>query len=127
MDNCHGLIEVNVDQKIITAKYVGLFNRDGLVRELGKLRQAIDELLPEPFAILIDDLELEGGTPDAYEALEEFNQWLNTQPLAAKATVVTSSARLKIIDARVPSRKQQNHQAFQSIAEAEEWLQSQLT
>lgn len=122
----HGNIDVKVQGSIIVTKYVGQFNSAGLLDELAKLQAAIDGLNGAPFAILVDDLELEGGTPGAYEALNTFNLGLADLPLVAKATVIQSNLKLKIIDSRVTARQQQNHRAFTDRDEAMAWLQSEL-
>lgn len=126
MNTGHGIIDIDIDGDIIIARYIGLFNVDGMERELTKLRQAVESIAPAPFAILVDNLSVEGGTPEAYEVLELFNQWLNTQPLVAKATVSESSVKLKIVDERVPSRQLQNQRSFSTLESARRWLQSEM-
>lgn len=126
MDTRHGEIEVSVDGRIIIARYIGLFNQEGAGAELDKLKAAIVALTPGPFVMLVDDIRLEGGTPDAYDEVERFNHWLQDYPMVAKATVVESAVKLKILESRIPARRQQNSQAFVSIDEAKAWLASQL-
>jgi hypothetical protein len=125
-NTAHGTIKVEALGNIIVTKYIGMFNLEGLTTELMKLRAAINALDGQPFAILVDNLELEGGTPEAYEALNEFNLSIANLPLVAKATVITSAVKLSIIEARVTARQQQNKLAFTSKAEALEWLRSEL-
>ncbi len=122
----HGEIKLTTQGGIIIARYVGQFNLQGLQIGVDNIRAIIDQFNNEPFAMLIDDLDLIGGTPEAYAELERFNQWLGTQKLIAKATVIDSSVKLKIIDSLVCSRATQNHQAFSDVPTALSWLSDQL-
>lgn len=121
-NNIHGEREVFLKDRIITARFIGMFNEHGVKRITDEIRQCIYQLSGKPFAILVDDLKLEGGTPEAYVVLEEYNQWLNTQNLVAKAMVLTSKAHKAIIDKLSPSRTQQNIQYFVSEDSALAWL-----
>ncbi len=125
-NNIHGEREVFMQDRIITARFIGMFNEHGVKRITDEIRDCIYQLSGEPFAILVDDLKLEGGTPEAYVVLEEYNQWLNTQNLVAKAMVLTSKAHKAIIDKLSPSRLEQNIQYFVSEDSALDWLRSEL-
>lgn len=122
----HGTIDVELLDNIIVTRYIGLFNQEGLTAEIAKVRKAIDSLGGQPFAILIENDELEGGTPEAYEALNDFNLSLAHLPLVAKATVMKSALKLRIIEERVTARRQQNKQEFTSKEDALAWLRSEL-
>ncbi|EAR09190.1 hypothetical protein [Reinekea blandensis] len=126
MEIKHGNIDIRVEDRIVIAKYIGLFNLEGVQAELEKLKTTITELPEGPFVMLVDDLDLEGGTPDAYEAVDQFNIWLQDFPMIAKATVVESTVKLKILEARIPSRQRQNSRAFMSMDDARSWLLAQL-
>ncbi len=125
-DRPHGEILLTTQGNILIAQYIGMFNLDGMQLGVQAMQTAIAQFAGEPFAMLIDDLQVEGGTPEAYEALEAFNQWLISQNMVAKATVITSKVKLKIIDSLVASRKKQNHQAFTTMSDAISWLTEQL-
>ena len=126
MEIKHGKIDISVEGQIVIARYIGLFNREGVQAELERLKTIITQLPEGPFAMLVDDLKLEGGTPDAYDEVEAFNRWLQDYPMIAKATVVESTVKLKILEARIPSRQQQNSRAFMSMEDAQAWLLAQL-
>ncbi|NVK44434.1 MAG: STAS/SEC14 domain-containing protein [Oceanospirillaceae bacterium] len=122
----HGDREVFLHEDIITARFIGLFNEHGARRITNEIRECVAQMQGKPFAILIDDLQLSGGTPEAYVVLEEYNQWLNTQKLVAKAMVLTSKAHKAIIDKLSPSRLEQNIQYFIDEDSALDWLRSEL-
>ena len=122
----HGDREVYISGKIITARFIGLFNEHGARRITDEIKSCVEQMQGQPFAILIDDLKLEGGTPEAYAIVEEYNQWLNTQSLIAKAMVLNSSAHKAIINKLAPSRSQQNIEYFTDENEAISWLEQQL-
>lgn len=122
----HGEREVFKSGRIITARFIGVFNHHGVYRVADEIRECVAQMHGEPFAILIDDLQLQGGTPEAYVAVEEYNQWLNTQQLVAKAMVLDSKAHKDILDKRTPSRAQQNIEYFTDEDSALVWLKSEL-
>ena len=125
-DTAHGHIDIKVDGNIVTATYIGQFNHEGITKGISVLRNTVEQFNGAPFAMLVDDLAVEGGTPEAYAELELFNQWVNTQSMVAKAMLIHSKLKLKIIDSLVQSRKQQNIRLFDSHVEAYNWLKSEL-
>ena len=123
----HGQIKVCEEEFIITAAYIGQFNLEGTIIGLKELRNVIESLNGAPFTMLVDDLNVEGGTPEAYAELEVFNQWLNSQKMVAKAMLINSKLQLKIIDTLVESRKVQNIESFTDRKAAMDWLKSELS
>jgi hypothetical protein len=65
-----------------------------------------------------------GATPEAYQELENYNVWLNSQKLIGKAMVITSSITLDVIDKLSPSRAAQQTKNFSNEDDAMKWLQS---
>ncbi len=126
MKNIHGQISVYLEGQIIHVNLKGQFNELGVREFTNKIKECVSEVGEYPFAILINDLEMEGGTPEAYQELELYNRWLNTQNLVAKAMVIESALQLKMIDRYSPSREKQNIQSFTNEAEALRWLQQEL-
>ncbi len=126
MNKAHGIVEVFIEESIITIKYVGELNGEGIELGLIELRKSIEQFTGQPFCILADDLELSGATPEAFEILNEFDNWVNTQCLVAKATVIKSKVLLKIINSNIPARKNQNLRGFENIDEALQWLHNEL-
>lgn len=127
MDNFpEGKVLVKTEGQIVIAKYIGTFNESGIHQQLEAVKEAVKGFGDKPFAMLVDVQFLVGGTPEAYEISDNFNRWLNTRNLIAKATVFQSKVKLKIIDARVISKKHQNHASFNNLGEARGWLKTQL-
>lgn len=125
-ENVHGESRVYLKDNIVFVKLSGMFNDLGAKQFTSEVKRLVLSLGDQAFGILIDDLDLEGGTPEAYAILEEYNQWLNSKPLKAKAMVMTSNAHKEIINTLSPSRKKQNIQYFLTEPEAVTWLQSEL-
>jgi hypothetical protein len=77
------------------------------------------------FCMLVDDIELHGFTPEAYQVVEESNKWLNGQCLIAKAFLTQSLVQEELDNYFVPSKKEQNAQVFCELETAINWLKSQ--
>ncbi|GGW73102.1 STAS/SEC14 domain-containing protein [Alteromonas halophila] len=121
----HGVSQVVCDGDIILVTLSGAFNQEGIELYEQKARDAIRAMKGEPFKMLIDDSDVEGGTPEAYAALDRFNQWQNTQPLRAKAFVVKQTLLQRILMKRTPALSSQNTAFFTSKKDALAWLNEQ--
>lgn len=121
----HGLSHVVRDGDIIRVTLKGAFNLEGTERYELQARRVINSFNGAPFLMLVDDTEVEGGTPDAYAHLDRFNQWQNTQALVAKAFIVKQSLLKEIIMQRTPQLKLQNTGFFDNEAAAIRWLKQQ--
>jgi len=121
----HGTTSISIDGDIISMKSVGAFNREGTVRAIEKLTLAIENFSQKRFKMLFDYTKVEGGTPDVFEKIDEFNLWLNNQNMAAKALIINSSAMLEILESKSPARKFQNTKNFDNEASALSWLKLQ--
>ena len=124
--NVHGEVMITCEGRIIHSKLSGAFNSAGIQEYTNKIKSIIIGFGDAPFAILVDTLALEGGTPRAYQALEAYYQWLNSQPLAAKAMVTNSVINVEMVNAFAPSQKKQNMKKFIHHEEALVWLKSEL-
>jgi hypothetical protein len=122
----HGGSEVITQNEIIIVRLSGVFNELGVKKFTDAVRQFVGSLDGNAFGILINDLKLEGGTPEAYAELEVYNQWLNTQRLVAKAMVIESSTHKDIINKLSTSRYQQNIEYFSSEQDALTRLKQEL-
>jgi hypothetical protein len=122
----HGEFNINLDQDIINITVKGAFNDVGAKAVIEQLVQHITTLNNEPFAILANLLEFEGGTPDVFAVTDEFNAWLNSKNMVAKALVFTSPALIMIEQTLVKSKKGQNIQYFADETEAIAWIDSQF-
>ncbi|BDX06306.1 hypothetical protein MACH26_18270 [Planctobacterium marinum] len=76
--------------------------------------------------MLVDDIEVEGGTPEAHEELQAYNLWLSQQRIVAKAIVIDNVVTQAIIAQRTPELAQQNTRYFNHIEEASDWLVNSL-
>lgn len=121
----HGESYVTVSGNIIKARLIGSFNRSGAEYYVRQVKQCVIDLGQQSFSMLIDDLALEGGTPAAFEVLNEYNEWMNEQRLVAKAIVIESLAQMEIIKARSPAYEKQNMRHFIDEASALKWLEEQ--
>jgi hypothetical protein len=124
MSLAHGKYTIEVEGNIILLRLFGAFNEQGTKLFTTQMIQTIDALNKKPFCILVNDLEVTGGTPEAYAELERYNQWLNKQKLLAKAMVIKSAVTLAIIDRYAPARQQQNIAVFDNEPDAISWLKS---
>jgi len=126
MTIAHGEHRISIQDSIIYLKLIGSFNDVGAKNFTDAMKTVIATFNGAAFAILVDDLDVIGGTPEAYAELEKYNIWLNTQNMRAKAMVIDSPVTLAIINKYAPSREYQNIDVFDNRAEAVTWLKTQL-
>ena len=122
----HGEVLFTVEDNIIIAKAIGSFNEEGAYDYTNGFKDRIGQLGSQPFAILVDNLLMEGATPEAFKVLEAYNQWLNDKPLVAKAFVVKSRVTTSIVTAHSPSINQQTVENFSTKEDALQWLRTKL-
>jgi hypothetical protein len=121
----HGEVTIEIIDNIILVRSVGAFNEYGAKKYTEGIKAAINGLSSKKFfSILTNNLKFLGATPEAYQVLEAYNLWLNTQNLIAKAMVITSSTTLDVINMFSPSRSLQQNENFDNEAEALAWLKS---
>lgn len=120
----HGEVTIEVVGDIIIVRTAGAFNEYGTQQYTHGVRKIVDGLQGQSFSVLVNNLEFQGGTPEAYQELENYNAWLNKQKLIAKAMVITSSTTLGVIDKLSPSRAAQQTRSFDNEKDALNWLQS---
>lgn len=124
MDIAHGEVAIEVKDNIIIVRTNGAFNEYGAQRYTHGVRAVVDNMQDKSFSILINNLEFQGATPEAFEELEKYNVWLNNKKLIAKAMVITSAFTLDVIDKLSPSRAAQQARNFDNEEDAMSWLQS---
>lgn len=122
----HGKTDVERVGNIIFTWFYGSFNAEGVIEYSRKVKACIDELGDAPFAMIVDDSAIEGGTPGAYEELNKYNEWMNSQNIVAKAFVVKTGMVKHIIVQRTPALKAQNTNFFESQEDALLWVKAQL-
>jgi len=120
----HGDVAIEVVGNIIIVRTAGAFNEYGAKKYTDGVRTVVDNLAEQGFSILVNNLQFQGATPEAYQELENYNAWLNKQKLIAKAMVITSNITLGVIDKLSPSRASQQTKSFDNEEDAMLWLQS---
>jgi len=126
VENQHGEVSFTLQDNIIIATLVGSFNEFGAEKYTEGLKGYINDFAQESFAILVDNSLMDGGTPEAYQVLEKYNQWLNTTSMVAKAIVVQSLVTNELIEFLSPSIKHQTVKCFNEKAPALKWLQDRV-
>jgi len=122
MDSEHGEVSIEVIDNIIIVRAVGAFNEFGAQKYTSSIRTAINCMQKQRFSILINNLKFLGGTPEAYQELEDYNAWLNQKELIGKAMVITSNITLDVINKLSPSRAMQQTKNFDNENDAMNWL-----
>lgn len=122
----HGENTIIVKENIIHITLKGGFNEYGAKDVSRKTKEIICAFNQKRFLMLVNLLNLEGATPEAFNTSNEFNEWLNSQNMVAKAIVITSQT-IKAIDQQwVPSKTVQNIEYFDNEEDALKWLKIQL-
>ncbi|MEP4888714.1 MAG: STAS/SEC14 domain-containing protein [Aliiglaciecola sp.] len=117
-----GSYEFKVEGRIVYQTFTGMFSGKTARTYLRETKQLITQFEGKAFCMLIDIREMEGLTPDGYNMIDNFNQWVNTQNLVAKAIVVSNDVVGKIVSSRVPELKKQNVKYFEDIQTAIKWV-----
>ena len=126
MKSNHGESSISIDDYLITLTIKGVFNQEGVRSLTNELRSIIEKFNGKGFKLLVNYLDSEGGTPEAYEEVNSFIHWLNSQNIIAKAVVYESFVLADIFESRTPARKEQYFKTFNNMPEAEEWIKSQI-
>ena len=121
----HGKSHISVDGNSITVKAIGEYNKEGIIKTIEELKSVIEGFDQKEFKLLFDYFEVEGGTPDVFDEINECNIWLNSQNMVAKALVINSSMHLAILESRTPARNSQNSKTFKDKTSAINWLKLQ--
>ena len=120
----HGEVSIRIENNIIFVEMKGAFNEYGAQKYTHGVMAEVKRLQGAPFSLLVNIEEIEGGTPEAFAELENYNIWLNNQNLIAKAMVAKSATTLELIDRLSPARRQQTNMNFESEVDALIWLKS---
>lgn len=123
----HGEFSIKVQGNIILTKLIGCFNVEGITLYCDAVKKlVIEQFADRPFVMLVDDLEVEGGTPEAFEALNAYNHWMTGQAIVAKALIAHSKTIKQLTLQLSPEIKQQNIQYFTEYESALRWLADEL-
>ena len=121
MDLRHGQHDIRVEDNIIFITMFDDFNEYDIKAITAELQTLIEQFQQTPFFLLIDILNCEGGTPEAFEESRKFNHWLDQQNLKAKAILCRSNVLKEINEARVRQTNKQLIQYFDTKAQAMKW------
>lgn len=127
MDIQHGEVSIILKDNIIVATLIGAFNKKGAVEYTEGVKNLVKKLNDNKYAILVDNSSMEGGTPEAYQVLENYNQWLNKTNLVAKAMVVKTTITADLIQTLSPSVKLQTTKTFHDKTLAFKWLEKMIS
>jgi len=124
IDSAHGEYFIEVKDGIIWLTLKGEFNVESVNAYDKEIKTLVKGMQNTGFLMLINNLNLIGATPEAYQESNKHNEWLAGQNLIGKATVYPSDF-LKTIDSKmVPSKNKINHEVFHTIEQAKHWLDS---
>jgi hypothetical protein len=121
----HGHHSITIEDNIIIIELTGSFNEYGARSLTDDIRRTIKQFKGKPFCILLNDFALEGITPEGYKEIDEYNVWLNTQNMIAKAIVIKIDILSKMEESRIPAKAQQNIKSFRNMPDAVDWLKIQ--
>lgn len=123
----HGKASFEVKDNIIFVKMRGAFNEYGFNTFVKRIKEVVENFTGEEFSILMNMIEAEGGTPELHTEAVKYNEWLNTQNMAAKAVVIECPVTLDIFKARVKNIQFQNMKSFKNEPDAIQWLKTQMS
>ena len=123
----HGDTHFSIKGKIIIATLSGAYNKNGAIQYTEGIKSIVKSFNGERYAILVDNTDMEGGTPEAYQVLEEYNQWLNNTNLVAKAIVSNTTVTTDIIKSLSPSINLQKNMHFEDKETAMTWVKKILS
>ncbi len=126
MTDAHGEFTIKVEGNIVFLRLSGPMNEYSASDLFVAAKKIITNFNGEKFSLLTNQTNLLGGTPEAYEEANKFNEWLNRQNMVAKAVIITSTTLSKIQSIRIPANKKQNLKEFDNEQDAMEWLKTQL-
>ena len=124
MFNRHGELDMKLDKNIILVTLVGPFNDMGVSSWTKELRAQIEKFTGNRFFILMDNRNYGGFTAEASAISNEFNLWLNDQPMVAKAIVQPSPVAIKMNLKSIPALAKQNIKYFDNKDDALTWLKA---
>lgn len=122
----HGEYNITVLDDMIKITVHGAFNDVGAKALVSELKDIVLAYEHAPFVIMGNLLDFGGGTPEVFAESEEFNAWLNSRNMIAKALIFTSPALIAIEQTLVKSKSMQNIQYFENENDAKQWLDKQI-
>lgn len=126
MDLEHGKSTIKVVGQLIETTLEGAFNEHGANAYVNSVKPVVERLSQKPIVFLVNNIALEGGTPESYRILDEYNKWCSTQNIIAKAIVTKNKPSSSIIRTNAESYTRQNIRFFDNIDDARNWLNGKL-
>ena len=121
----HGKVSIKIDGNIIIVHLVGEFNEFGAKNYSSRIKEEVSKFEGKPFSILVNLLDMLGGTPEAFKEVDELNYWLSKQNLLKKARVIKSVATLSMVQTLANSKAKQIIGDFEEYEQAITWLKSE--
>jgi hypothetical protein len=122
----HGNSSIELIDSTVFITLKGAFNEFGVQIWFEKLKLIVKQLNGKPFSILINYLEADGATPEAFQVANKYNSWLCEQNLTAKAIVAsTLLAAIDLSQISEQNRVNQKYKYFTTVPSAIEWLENQ--
>jgi len=122
----HGTYVLTYQNNIIEVTLSGAFNEYGVIDWTNAIKKTIASFNGEKFCILMDLRKALGGTPEAFEQANQYNDWLNSQNMVAKAVIFENAVLAEIERVMVSAKRFQKIKNFHDIIEARQWLSDQL-
>ncbi len=118
----HGNFFVRIEKNIIITRIEGLFN-EFAVKSYNKMeKEAISTFNGEKFCMLVEAMDFEGATPEAYKINNDFNEKYINKDLTAKAVISNHMVHLQISLKQQPAFKKQNIKYFDNTEDGFKWL-----
>jgi len=105
---------------------LGDFNKQGIKDVLNKVTNEIENLDGKQFAILINYINFFGATHEVFKIIAEYNYWLVTKNIVAKARVIINKTISAAIDSQINLIGKPKHRDFESESNAIFWLEMNL-
>lgn len=121
----HGHFEVRSQGQVIYISIEGSFNEEGVANYIKHVERIVEEQQGKPFAILLDATNLEGGTPECWDAAAQMNLRLADKQLIAKAIVSKGAFVTSLADKVNKPALQTRVKLFTDRKSALSWLQQQ--
>ena len=126
VEQIHGTHIIKVNNRIIFSKISGACNEYNILEFAKKVEEIVNDFNGDSFCLLVDFTDIIGGTPEAFNEANKFNEWLNTQNMIAKAIVATSQSFLVVNDSRIIAQESQDYKNFYNLEDAQKWLESKI-
>ena len=122
MDIPHGKHSIDFINETLVVTLTGTFNDLAVERWTNEVKEIVSTYSGKPFKMLMDLSSTSGGTPEAFDVANRYNQWLNTQNLIAKAIIYSCKMNEAIEQKYVWAKEIQNIKTFNNRREAFDWL-----